>query len=125
MTYSIDLKERVLDYITKGGSKANASRIFQVSRRSIYNWLSRDTLTQKTAKRRMRKLDWEPLKKDVELYPDKLLRERADEFGVHFTAIWYALNKMGIKYKKNSSLQRKKPSKTNRISQKTSSNNQN
>ena len=39
MRYSQDLRKRVLDFIAAGGSKAEASRRFQVSRRCIYNWL--------------------------------------------------------------------------------------
>ena len=34
-----DLRKRVLDFITNGGSKSAAERTFRVSRRTIYNWL--------------------------------------------------------------------------------------
>ena len=40
MAYSTDLRKRVLDFITNGGSKAAAERTFGVSRRTIYNWLA-------------------------------------------------------------------------------------
>ncbi len=39
MRYSQDGRKRVLDFIAAGGSKAEASRRFGVSRRCIYNWL--------------------------------------------------------------------------------------
>ena len=39
MTYSTDLRKRVLDFINTGGSKAAAKRTFGISRRTIYNWL--------------------------------------------------------------------------------------
>ncbi|MDE0317722.1 MAG: IS630 transposase-related protein [Candidatus Poribacteria bacterium] len=39
MRYSQDLRKRVLDFIAAGGSKAEASRRFRISRRCIYNWL--------------------------------------------------------------------------------------
>lgn len=123
MTYSLDLKERVLIFLAEGGSKLEATKLFKVSRASIYNWLSRDDLAQRTATRRKRKLDWTALKRDVEQYPDKTLKERARDFGVWNNAIWYALKEMGIKYKKNAIIQGKRPSKTHRISSKATSNN--
>ena len=39
MRYSIDLRKRVLDFVEAGGSKAEASRRFSVSRTIIYEWL--------------------------------------------------------------------------------------
>jgi Transposase len=35
-------------------------------------------------------------------YPDALLRERAQHFGVHTSAIWYANKQMKLTRKKNS-----------------------
>ncbi len=40
MRYSIDGRKRVFDFIDAGGSKAEASRRFQVSRTIIYHWLA-------------------------------------------------------------------------------------
>ena len=40
MSYSSDLRKRVLDFVHNGGSKAEASRTYNVSRTSIYNWLA-------------------------------------------------------------------------------------
>lgn len=39
MRYSQDFRKRVIDFISTGGSKAETSRRFGVSRRCIYNWL--------------------------------------------------------------------------------------
>ena len=44
MTYSIDLRQRVVDYVERGGSKASAVRVFNVSRGTIYNWFGRESL---------------------------------------------------------------------------------
>ncbi|WP_442918258.1 IS630 transposase-related protein, partial [Magnetococcus sp. PR-3] len=44
MSYDIELRQRVIDFVESGGKKAEAARIFQVSRATIYNWLSRDSL---------------------------------------------------------------------------------
>jgi putative transposase len=101
MTYSLDLRERVVAFVKEGGSKFEAERRFNVKRQTIYNWLSRPDLVPKSYKRtRTRKLDWAGLKRHVELHPDKLLRERAAEFGVRTNAIWYALRQMQLTHKK-------------------------
>jgi putative transposase len=39
MSYSIDLRERVLAFIEEGGSKIEASRLFKVSCRTVFMWL--------------------------------------------------------------------------------------
>ena len=39
MNYSSDLRKHVLDFLDAGGSKAEASRLYNVSRTCIYNWL--------------------------------------------------------------------------------------
>ena len=102
MTYSLDLRERVVVFVKEGGSKFEAERCFNVKRATIYNWLSRPDLVPKSYQRiRTRKLDWTALKRDVDLYPDKLLRERAAAFGVRTNAIWYACRQMQLTHKKS------------------------
>ena len=59
-------------------------------------------------KGRPRKLDWEALKSDIEKHPDKLLRERAKEFGVWPNSIWYACRCLGVTHKKNFPVQGKR-----------------
>ena len=41
MSYSIDLRKRVVDYVEKGGRIAQAAGLFQVGRATIYRWLGR------------------------------------------------------------------------------------
>ena len=102
MRYSIDLRKRVLDFVKNGGSKAKASRTFNVSRTAIYQWLAaEDPLTwKKPGPRGPRLLDYQALKKHVADFPDKTLAERAEDFGVSKDGIWYALSKLGITRKK-------------------------
>ena len=39
MTYSLDLRQRVVDFVKKnGGSKAEASRVYDVSIWCVYDW---------------------------------------------------------------------------------------
>ena len=61
MTYSLDLRRRVVNYVEDSGSKAEASRIDQVSIWCVEDWCKRDELKAKPQKGRSRKLDWEAL----------------------------------------------------------------
>ncbi len=105
MTYSIDLRKRVVKFVKDGGSKAEASRRYEVSLWCVNDWCQRQDLTPKPQPRRQRKLDWEALSRHIEEYPDALLRERAQHFGVHINAIWYATRQMKLTRKKNSKIQ--------------------
>ena len=103
MTYSIDLRERVLTYVRSGGSQLEASRLFRVTPRTIYNWLQREHLSPKPHSPRRRKLDKVALAAHVRDYPDALLRERAAHFNVSHQAIWQMLKRLKI-VKKNDPL---------------------
>lgn len=104
MTYSVDLRERVVSFVARGGGKAEASRRFEVSIGSIHNWCALKDLTPKAHPRRFRKLDWDALAQHVKEHDDALLRERAAHFGVCINSIWYAMNEMGISHKKNNAV---------------------
>ncbi len=111
MTYSLDFRQAVIQYIIDGGKKAEASRLFKISRRSIYDWLEKkDDLAPKKQGSRFRKLDCDAIRQHVKEYPDATLKERALFFSVHINAIFYRLHQMGISYKKNSTVPRKKSS---------------
>lgn len=103
MTYSLDIRKRAVSYVNQGGSKAEAARLFGVGRQTLYNWLGAEDLRPKEHGLRRRKLDKEALRAHVRDYPDALLRERAERFGVHINAIWVALSQMKI-VKKNDAL---------------------
>ncbi len=66
MSYSLDLRKRVVEWVEKGGSISKAAKIYQVGRATIYRWLSREDLQPIKVTRRKRKLDWSALRKDVE-----------------------------------------------------------
>lgn len=95
-----------------------ASRIFGIERKTIYNWFRRKDLSPTPAKTRKRKLDKAALAAHVRKHPDALLRERAAHFGVRINSIWFALRRMEV-YKKNDFLRAKKSRKTHRLPQKT------
>lgn len=115
MSYSIDLRERAVEYVQKGGMRVEACRIFGIDRKTLYKWLKMEDLTPKGRSRfQRRKLDKEALLADVKAFPDKLLRERAAQFGVHINAVWVALKAIGVS-KKNDALQGNMPSKQDRF----------
>jgi len=102
MTYSIDLRSRVVAYVRGGGSKAEAARKYQVSRVAVYDWLSREDLSPcQRGVRRHRKIDRTALAADVARHPDHLLKERAARFGVHISSIAYQLEQLKLARKKN------------------------
>ena len=100
MSYSIDLRKRVVDYVENGGRIAQAAGLFQVGRATIYRWLGRTDLRATQVKRRKRKLDWQALEKDVNQNPDARLIDRSKKFGVRPSTIYYALKSMKITRKK-------------------------
>ena len=110
MSYSPDLRKCVLDFISNGGSKAEASRRFSVSRTCIYTWLNaEDPLTcGKPGPRGPRTLDYDALRQHVCDFPDATQKERAVHFGVSRHGIYYALGKLNITRKK-----RRQPIKNN------------
>lgn len=102
MAYSLELRKRVIDFVETTASVSRASRLFKVTRSTIYQWLARKDLRPTQVKRRKRKLNWEDLRQDVEQNPESKLSQRAQKFGVQPSAIHYALKQMNITRKKNS-----------------------
>ena len=103
MRYSSDLRKRVLDFIKSGGSKAEASRRFSISRPTLYKWLdSPDPLAyEKPGPRGPRRLDLDALKAHVDAFPDQTLAERGDHFQVSTFCIWHGLKRIDYTRKKN------------------------
>lgn len=109
MSYSIDLRTRVVSYVESGGSRLSASRIFKVSERTVRNWIN---LQRETGSVLCRphgggfpsKVDAEKFKQYIADNPDKTLQEIGDYFGVTHEGAAYNLRKHGYVYKKNTSL---------------------
>jgi transposase len=109
MTYSTDLRERVVVFVQEGGSKSEAATRFKISRWCVYNWLKRETLTpSKQGCPKPWRLCPEALKAHVASYPDAYQHERAAEFGVSRYAVWYGLRRLKITCKKNVTVRRAK-----------------
>lgn len=103
MVYSIDLRQRALNYIANGGTRSETSKIFGVTIPTLANWLSRQKqqdLAPKMKGSKPSKIDNEKLKKYIELHPDSYLREIAVEFNTTLQAIFYACKRLNITLKK-------------------------
>ena len=108
MRCSSDLRKRVIDFVKSGGSKVEAARRFQVSRGSVYNWISaEDGLSyKKPGPKGPRSLDPESLCRHVETHGDMTILEMGRHFGVSRGCVWYNLKQLGITRKKNDRVQR-------------------
>ena len=100
MSYSIDFRQRVVSHVRSGCSQEEAARLFKVSRKTIYRWLSKgEDVSDPPRKAYCSKLDKASLAADVREHPDAFLRERAARFGVSPQAIWYALRQLNVRKK--------------------------
>ena len=73
MPYSLDFREKVINFVEDGGTLTKAAHTFGVGRASIYRWLYRPKLSATKVKSRQRKLDWKELEKDVKQNPESIL----------------------------------------------------
>lgn len=102
MTYSLDFRKRVFEAKEKNGLNfPETSRRFAVPMRTLFRWKQR--IKPKTKRNKpATKINMNVLRKDVEQHPDRYQYERAKDFGVTQGAIWFALQRLNVSYKKNS-----------------------
>ena len=113
MRCSSDLRQRVVDFVRGGGSKAEAARRFKVGEASVYRWLKPGGMAYKRpGPQGPRKLDWEALRRHVEAHPDQTQAERARHFQVSRHGIWHALQRLQVTYKKKAGVPRTRSSAT-------------
>ncbi len=112
MTYSYDFRKKVLETKAKEGlSFGDVAARFCVGIASVVRW-SKKLESQKKRHKPATKVNMEALKKDIAAYPDAYQYERSERLGVTQSAIWYALQRLGVTYKKNPSASQGKSSKT-------------
>lgn len=122
--YPEALRKRVVNYVEEGrGTAVEASKLYKVSFKSVYNWIEQkrekgSLKPDKPSPTRRRKINKEDLKKYVQEHPDHYLREIAVAFNVSSGAIFKALKSMKFTFKKNSTLQRKRRESAQRVSRK-------
>lgn len=111
MAHSEDLRRRVIKFIRQGGSKAEASRRYEIGLRTIHTWVGRgdDQKPRKPGPKGAHKIDMKKLASMVGSNgTDRMLKEIAKEFRVDQSAISKAFKRLGITRKKNHALRRGK-----------------
>ncbi len=104
MTYPLSFRRKVIAHIEEGLGKREAARLFKISPNTLYEWINSQDLSPRPSGPRCRKIDKQKLRQHVEDYPDMYLRERADHFNVHISAVWYQLKAMKIGKKKSADI---------------------
>lgn len=100
MTHPLKFRRHVMNIREREGlTYEQTSSRFNVGIASLTRW--NNNIKPKDYVRVKRKLDIEKLKEDVKNNPDDFQYERAKRFGVCPKAIWQALRKIGITYKKS------------------------
>lgn len=101
MSHSISFRRHVLTIKARDSlSFARTARRFSVGIASVKRW-SKRVIPKPYVRKKHRKLDPSALARDVRDHPDAYQYERAARFGVTPKAIWQALRKLGVTYKKS------------------------
>ena len=109
MSYSKDLRERVVKYRLSGHTIKETSEVFGIGMYSVSQWVKKyketGDLSNKPLNRGFKKIDPEKLKEYISEHPDAYQKEIAIIFGCSATAVGKALKNLGITRKKDTSLQ--------------------
>lgn len=104
--YSVDLRERVLQYLEKNKDKKTASLLFQVGIATIYRWIFRKkekgNIDPTHRPYVYKKIDDQKLIEYIQKHPDHFLSEIGEHFNLTPQAIFYALKRLKITRKKSS-----------------------
>ena len=105
--YSIDLREKVIEYINKGNSQKSASEIFAIHKNTINRWWIRYKTEGMFAARIRLGLKSKVNKKELEEFvrnnPDTTLSRAGIKFGITAWQVGRILKKLGFSYKKKPS----------------------
>lgn len=108
MSYDVNYRQRVIDYLSEGHTERDAAEVFKVSTFTIWKWKSKlketGTLVAEKRQGHWRKIDPDKLREYVDTHPDAYQHEMAAAFGVRLYAIQRALKRLKITRKKNYSL---------------------
>jgi putative transposase len=104
MSYSNDLRKKVIDFIEAGNSVTDTAKVFGITRPTIYKWLKKKnfegSLSDKPPKRMWKKIDPQLLIAFVKMHADFTLAEYAKHFKTTAVAICRALKRLKITRKK-------------------------
>jgi transposase len=105
MAYSKDFRRRAMEYMDAGHTYKELYEAFKIYPSRIAEWrrLEAETgsLDTQYPKTRVRKIDLQKLEQAIKEKPDAYLHELAKEFDCTKQAIFYAIKRLKISYKKN------------------------
>ena len=108
MAYSIDLRERVINFVNAGHTQEEASKIFDVGTTTIKRWKSMlsetGSLENKPLNRVSSIFESEKLNAYIKKNPDALLKDIAEHFNGSISGAFYALEREKITLKKRAFL---------------------
>jgi len=100
MTYSLDFRTKVFRIKEKKGlTFEQVSDHFDISIRTLFRWQKKLEPTM-TRNKPATKINMDRLEKDIERHPDDYQWEPGKRLGVTQSAIHYALQRLGVSYKK-------------------------
>ena len=104
MSYSKDLRERVVKYRLSGHTIKETCEVFGVGNYAVSKWVKQyketGDLSNKPLNRGCKKIDPEKLKAYIAEHPDAYQREIAEVFECSAVAIRKAMKRLGITRKK-------------------------
>jgi transposase len=104
MSYSIDYRKAAIKFKESGHTFKELKEVFRITPQTYYNWLKLEKETGSLEKRKVesreRKIDLLKLNQALKEKPDAYLYELAKPFNCTIQAIFYALKKSKITYKK-------------------------
>ncbi len=107
-SYSLDLREKVLQYLENNQDKKTVSSVFQIGIATVYRWVAqkkeKGNLHPLRRKYAYKKIDDQKLIEYVKAHPDQFLSEIAQQFKLTPQAIFYALKRLKITRKKSHAL---------------------
>jgi transposase len=120
MSYSLDLRQKVVSYVNSGYSRVSAAKIFGLGESTVRRWISRHKETGDVHPLPHgggfpSKINAADFKQYVTENPDKTLQEMGEFFGISHEGVAYNLRKHGYVHKKKSALRRKKRRVTHKI----------
>jgi transposase len=101
--YTVELRERIVEFVGRGGTKVDAAAHFKVGRRTVYRYLDaaqRGNLSPKPQPGRRKKFTSERLRQEVRRRPDATLQEYGKTLGVTHNAVWKRLRQLALTLKK-------------------------
>jgi transposase len=103
--YSLDLRERAMEYLDAGHTYKQTSELFMVTMRTLFNWSrlreENGDLSFKQSPRSPHKLNNEALLEYIKKNPGAYLDEIAAHFNCCKAGAYYALKRLKVTHKKN------------------------